>query len=225
MNDYAPERVAEICRISVETIEHLAHRYGTTRPTFIRLNYGLQRHAGGGSAVRAISILPASPARGTTPAAARALDVRDVLGARHAALERKDLSPAGTRTINMSRLGEALTRIDDPPVKAMIVLQLESRLHRARSRERAGRPAPRRSLHRRPRALPDRHRRLRRRAAAGDDAARARRPAQGVRPHYVMFNARAIEPLGEALPNTEIFRRLAAKMQLDFPSCRKATRR
>src|SRR5207237_1436979 len=56
--EYSPERVADICRIPVETIESLATRYGTTRPTFIRLNYGLQRHAGGGSALRAISILP-----------------------------------------------------------------------------------------------------------------------------------------------------------------------
>jgi anaerobic selenocysteine-containing dehydrogenase len=59
LNDYAPARVAQICRIPVETIESLAHRYGTTRPTFIRLNYGLQRHAGGGNAVRAITLLPA----------------------------------------------------------------------------------------------------------------------------------------------------------------------
>src|SRR5205085_4940988 len=34
---------------------------------------------------------------------------------------------------------------------------------------------------------------------------------------YVMYNRRAIEPLGEALPNSEIFRRLAAKMELDAP--------
>jgi len=33
----------------------------------------------------------------------------------------------------------------------------------------------------------------------------------------VMFNARAIEPLGESLPNSEIFRRIAAKMHLDHP--------
>src|SRR6476659_2240407 len=56
--DYAPERVAAICRLPVETIERLGTLYGTTRPTFIRLNYGLQRHGGGGSAVRAISLLP-----------------------------------------------------------------------------------------------------------------------------------------------------------------------
>jgi anaerobic selenocysteine-containing dehydrogenase len=59
MNDYAPERVAATCRLPVETIERLGRMYATTRPSFIRLNYGLQRHAGGGNAVRAISILPA----------------------------------------------------------------------------------------------------------------------------------------------------------------------
>jgi anaerobic selenocysteine-containing dehydrogenase len=39
---------------------------------------------------------------------------------------------------------------------------------------------------------------------------------------YMMFNARSIEPLGEALPNTEIFRRLAARMGLDFPELRES---
>src|SRR5437868_6942726 len=45
MSEYSPERVAAICRLPVETIEHLARRYATTRPSFIRQNYGLQRHA------------------------------------------------------------------------------------------------------------------------------------------------------------------------------------
>src|SRR4029079_12068935 len=34
---------------------------------------------------------------------------------------------------------------------------------------------------------------------------------------YVMYNHRAIEPLGEALPNAEIFRRLPAAMGLPHP--------
>src|SRR6202007_2751405 len=42
--DYAPQRVADICRLPVETVERLGHLYGTTPPSFIRLNYGLQRH-------------------------------------------------------------------------------------------------------------------------------------------------------------------------------------
>jgi len=35
-----------------------------------------------------------------------------------------------------------------------------------------------------------------------------------------MYNARAIDPLGESLPNSEIFRRLAARMGLDHPALR-----
>src|SRR5260221_10730525 len=45
MNDYTPERVAATCRLPVETIESLAHRYGRGTgegpPTFIPLTYGL----------------------------------------------------------------------------------------------------------------------------------------------------------------------------------------
>ncbi|HEX6160356.1 MAG TPA: molybdopterin dinucleotide binding domain-containing protein, partial [Thermoanaerobaculia bacterium] len=37
---------------------------------------------------------------------------------------------------------------------------------------------------------------------------------------YAMYNARAVEPLGESLPNSEIFRRIAAAMKLEEPSLR-----
>ena len=59
VREYAPARVAEICGLEVETIVRLAREYATTRPAVIRLNYGLQRHAGGGMAVRTITCLPA----------------------------------------------------------------------------------------------------------------------------------------------------------------------
>lgn len=58
LTEYSPERVAGICRLDTATIEDLGRLYATTRPAFIRFNYGLQRHGGGGAAVRAISILP-----------------------------------------------------------------------------------------------------------------------------------------------------------------------
>ncbi|HEU4888783.1 MAG TPA: molybdopterin oxidoreductase family protein [Thermoanaerobaculia bacterium] len=218
LNEYAPAQVAKICRIPVETIEHLAHRYGTTRPTFIRLNYGLQRHAGGGSAVRAISILPAVTGAWEDVGGGAMLSTSGTFSALDtAALERMDLSPAGTRTINMTRLGEALTITNDPPVKALI------------------------NYNSNPGAIaPDREnvlKGLRREdlftvvlehfQTDTADYADVLLPATTQLEHeelhkayghtYVMFNARAIEPLGESLPNTEIFRRLAAKMNLDFP--------
>jgi anaerobic selenocysteine-containing dehydrogenase len=221
LREYAPSRVASICRLPEESIERLGRLYGTTRPSFIRLNYGLQRHGGGGSAVRAISILPAlsgtwDDAGGgcmlSTSATFGELDTEGLL--------RNDLIPSGTRTINMSRLGEALTEIDGPPVSALIVYNSN------------------------PGAIaPDRERVL-----AGlqrddlftvvlehfqtdtADYADVLLPATTQLEHddlhktyghtWVMYNHRAIEPLGEALPNSEIFRKLAAAMGLDDPALR-----
>src|SRR5262249_37081019 len=57
--EYPPARVAEITGIPAETVVSLGERYARSRATFIRVNYGLQRHAGGGMAVRTIACLPA----------------------------------------------------------------------------------------------------------------------------------------------------------------------
>src|SRR6185437_9696097 len=56
---YPPDRVARITRIPQSSIVDLAQRYGRARAAFIRVNYGLQRHGGGGMAVRTIACLPA----------------------------------------------------------------------------------------------------------------------------------------------------------------------
>jgi len=58
-SEYSPARVAEITGIPAERIVSLAEHYGRSRAAFIRVNYGLQRHAGGGMAVRTIACLPA----------------------------------------------------------------------------------------------------------------------------------------------------------------------
>jgi len=213
LNEYAPERVAAICRIPAETIEGLAKRYASTRPTFIRLNYGLQRHAGGGSAVRAISILPAITGDWNFASGGCQLSSSGTYSLNWTALERRDLTYP-SRTINMVRLGEALTETNDPPVKAIVVYNSN------------------------PGAIaPDREKVL-----AGfrredlftvviehfqtdtADYADVLLPATTQLEHddlhrayghlYLMYNHRAIEPLGEALPNSEVFRRLAAKMRL-----------
>jgi len=223
LNEYAPERAAQICRIPVETIEHLARRYGTTRPTFIRLNYGLQRHAGGGNAVRAISLLPAVTAAWDDVGGGALLSTSGTFSQLDTAtLQRKDLIPAGTRTINMTRLGEALTRIDDPPVKAMIVYNSNPGSI-APDRENVMSGLRREDLF----TVVLEHFQT-----DTADFADVLLPATTQLEHedlhkayghtYVMFNARAIEPLGESLPNSEIFRRLAARMGLDHPELRES---
>src|SRR5205823_10310403 len=118
LRDYSPARVAKICRLPVETIERLAYLYGTKRPTFIRVNYGLQRHAGGGSAVRAIAILPAITGAWDDIGGGCQLSSSGTFGINFSKVERRDI-PWKTRTINMSRIGDALTATERP-VKALI---------------------------------------------------------------------------------------------------------
>src|ERR1041384_6552296 len=122
VREYAPARVAEICGLEVETIVRLAREYATTRPSVIRLNYGLQRHAGGGMAVRAITCLPAVTGAWRDAAGGCLLSTSSTFPLNYAALERPDLLPdPRPRTLNMSALGDALTKVNDPPVRALYV--------------------------------------------------------------------------------------------------------
>lgn len=68
--EYAPRTVAEVCGLHESAIEELARLYGTTRPSLIRLNYGLQRHGGGEWRFVSSPAFPPSPATGAIPARA-----------------------------------------------------------------------------------------------------------------------------------------------------------
>src|SRR5215470_6995798 len=59
VHEYPPERVAQITGLPARDIVSLARDYGTIKPAVIRLNYGMQRHAGGGMAMRTAACLPA----------------------------------------------------------------------------------------------------------------------------------------------------------------------
>ena len=106
-------------------IVELARQYGRARAAFIRINYGLQRHAGGAMAVRTIACLPAITGHWRRAGGGVQLSSSGNFALNTTAVQRPDLLPAGTRTINMSRLGDALTRPDagvgGPPVRALIV--------------------------------------------------------------------------------------------------------
>ncbi|VTR98643.1 molybdopterin-containing oxidoreductase family protein [Tuwongella immobilis] len=216
--EYPPSRVSEITGIPVEDIERLANEYGTSQrerggPALIRLNYGLQRHGGGGMAVRTICCLPAITGDWRHPGGGAMLSTSRLFPFNQAALERPELSPPGTRTINMVQLAEALHgELPGPPVKALVVYNCN--------------PAA---------VAPDQSRVL-----AGlrrDDLftvvleqfptdtvqyADIVLPATTQLEHldlhgsyghlYVLLNQPAIAPLAEAKPNTEIFRRLAKAM-------------
>src|ERR671922_647711 len=89
--EYPPERVAKLCGLTTEEVVQLARDYGTIKPAAIRLNYGMQRHAGGGIAARTIACLPALVGAWRDPAGGIVLSTADFYKFDHAALERPDL--------------------------------------------------------------------------------------------------------------------------------------
>jgi len=115
VRDYTPERVATWTGMSPSEVEQLAREYAQTRPTALRMNYGVQRVENGGTAVRAIAMLPALTGAWKYRGGGGQLSTSGAFAWNSKALERPDLalrSPLGrlARTVNMSLLGEALER-------------------------------------------------------------------------------------------------------------------
>jgi anaerobic selenocysteine-containing dehydrogenase len=217
---FDPERVAQICGITAGQVESLAHDYAKIRPAAIRLNYGMQRARGGGNAVRLVACLPALAGHWRDAAGGMLLSTSGEFPVNGAALYRPDLlAGRAPRTINMSTIGNDLLRAD-PPIEALIVYNSNPVAVAPQSREVA-------------------------RGFARDDLftvvleqfqtdtadyADYVLPATTQLEHfdvhrayghlYMLANNPAIDALGEALPNSEIFRRLAAKMGFDEPCFR-----
>jgi anaerobic selenocysteine-containing dehydrogenase len=127
LNEYDLPKVAKITGLSRSEIELLAIEYANAMrerdgPALIRVNYGLQRHGGGGMAVRTIACLPALTGDWRHPGGGAMLSTSKLMPWNGTVLERPDLIPPGTRTINMAQLAEALAgELPGPPVKALFV--------------------------------------------------------------------------------------------------------
>ena len=124
--EYPPERVAQWTGINAEDIRTLAREYATTKPAVIRVNYGVQRSQNGGSAMRAIAMLPCIIGSWKEVGGGLQLSTSGTFYLNMHGLERPDLmmkSPLGrpARVVNMSELGKALNTLNDPPVKAVFV--------------------------------------------------------------------------------------------------------
>jgi anaerobic selenocysteine-containing dehydrogenase len=118
--------VAEWTGIPAEDIERLAREYATTEPAVIRLNYGIQRCENGGAAARAVMMLPALTGSWKHRGGGLQLSTSGAFEWDKKTVERPDLmmaSPLGraARVVNMARLGEALTELEGPRVKALFV--------------------------------------------------------------------------------------------------------
>lgn len=119
--EYTLERVEAITGIAAADVEKLALLYAGTKQSFIRVNWGIQRHDNGGQMTRAIKLLPvvtgAMRGKGgvcmSTGGEMRRVDMRK--------FQRTDLLEGRKpRTINMIQLGNALNDTSmDPPIKAL----------------------------------------------------------------------------------------------------------
>jgi anaerobic selenocysteine-containing dehydrogenase len=125
VRDWTPQRAAGLTGLTAEEIASLAREYATTRPAVIRLNYGVQRSERGAMAVRAIALLPALTGSWKDVGGGLQLSTSQAFHFNRADLERADLQHAAlgreARLVNMSLLGRALTTLDGPPVKALVV--------------------------------------------------------------------------------------------------------
>jgi anaerobic selenocysteine-containing dehydrogenase len=214
---FDPQRVARICGITAAEVEALAHDYVHLGPAAIRVNYGMQRTHGGGNAVRAIACLPALAGHWRSPAGGVLLSTSGLFHRDVAALQHPELLAGRTpRTINMSTIGHDLLHAA-PPIEALIVYNSNPVAVAPQSREVAAGFA-REDLF----TVVLEHF-LTDTADTADFVLPATTQLEHVDVHaayghlYVLANNAAIEPLGQALPNTEIFRRLAAKMGFDEP--------
>ncbi len=215
--EFDPQRVAAICGISAGEVEEFAREYWQTRPAAIRLNYGMQRARGGGNAVRAIACLPALTGHWRDAAGGVLLSTSGVYPIDTNALYRPELlAGKKPRTINMSTIGHDLNHAD-PPVDALIVYNSNPVAAAPQSGEVA------RGFGREDLFTVVLEHFMTDTADYADYVLPATTQLEHVDVHrsyghfYVVANNPAIEPLGEALPNSEIFRRLAAKMGFEDP--------
>ena len=111
VQEWTPQRAAEITGVPAERISELAREYATTGPAAIRVNYGMQRHYGGGMAMRNITCLPALVGAWRERGGGIQLSTSGQLRQLETGgLQRPDLQRGRIpRTINMNRLGDALS--------------------------------------------------------------------------------------------------------------------
>lgn len=236
---WTPERAAAITGVAAERIWALAREYATARPPAIRVNYGLQRHYGGGMAVRTIACLPALVGAwrqyggGIQLSASGHFRHLDRTG-----LYRPDLlAGRAPRAFNMNRLGDALSL--DPARRAQAHYHPRP-VDRIPAPEAAG-PAVQALIvyNCNPAAVCPDQAAVRQGLLRDElftvvleqfqtdtaDYADYVLPATTQLEHWdilkpyghtnLALNRPAIAPLGASLPNSEIFRRLAAAMGYD----------
>ena len=212
------DRAAEVCGIAADDIRRLASWYAEADPALIAIGNGLERNQNGGNAIRSVLSLPALCGKWGKRGGGAIAKVGAAVPKTLARLQRTDLIPEGTRTLNIMDVPSAILDTDlDPRIGAVFIYN-----------------------HNPVAVFPDQRKTmlaLKREDlfVVGCDVqmtdsmayADVVLPACSHFEHDDLFPAygqtylqraeAVIPPVGEALPNTEVFRRLAARFGLDDP--------
>jgi len=212
--DRTPEWAEKITGIKAEDIKKLARELATEQPAAIRIGVALERHHGGGQTVRAVTCIPALTGAwrhvggGITQFPVWEHPYKfDVIC-------RPDLIPEGTRVINALQIGRALTgEMDlDIPIKSMMFWNANP-VTQAPETDKIVNGLMREDMFT---------------VAADHFISDTASYADIILPAsmgaeledmilswghlYLTYNAKSVESPGEAIPNNEIFRRLAERM-------------
>lgn len=225
VREWTPGRAADLTGIPAQDIAELAREYAAAQPSAIRLNYGVQRSQGGAMSVRAIALLPSLTGAWKHAGGGVQLSTSTAFQVNRPGLERPDLQFASplrreARILNMTEIGRILTATENPPVKALVVYNSnpaavapdQNEVRRGLSREDLFTVV------------------LEQFQTDTADFADIVLPATTFLEHTDLYYAYghyhlqlarpALQAPGEALPNNEIFRRLAFKMGFDDPCFR-----
>jgi anaerobic selenocysteine-containing dehydrogenase len=210
-------RAAEACGVPREQISTFAQWLAEADPLVFAPGNGLERGRNGGSSIRALITLPALLGR-FGKGSGIVLGAGNAFRKTVAKLQRPDLAPPGTRTLNILDMGRYLAEDDiDPPLRAVFIYNHnpivvhpdQNRMRRGLAREDV--------------------------FTVGLDIAMTESMAYCdiVLPgathleyadlyasyghHWLQRAEPVIPPLGESLPNTEVFRRLAVRFGFNDP--------
>jgi len=210
------------CGVAAETIRVLAGWMAEADPLVMAPGNGLERGRNGGSGLRAAIALPALLGK-LNATSGIVLGAGSSFPRTPARLTRPDLLPAGTRTINILDVGRHLERDDiAPPLRALFIYNHnplvvhpdQNRMRRGLAREDVFAVGIEVTMTESMKycdiVLP----------ASSQFEYDDLYGAYGQ--HFLQRAEPVIAPLGESLPNTEIFRRLAARFGFD-EACFKAS--
>ncbi len=225
--EWPPERAERVTGVPAETIRRLAREFAAARASFVRVGYGMTRHPGGASALRAVVLLPALIGAWQYPGGGALLTTSGAFPLNRARLGGAHLltdppAPKGylrpnprARHVNMNRLATALNALDDPPIKVLFVFNSNPLVVAPNTN------GVRKGLLREDLFVVVLEQAMTETAQYADILL----PATTFLEHpdlyaayghyYLSWNDPVLEPAGEARPNTWVFRELARRLGLE----------